>query len=153
MAVASSADLYAMYVEENGIRRSRIRFTLQQLTFLESLFATNKHPTQRQCQTAAEQLGMNLKTISIWFQNKRQTMKKCIQAEVNAEEVLPTTGADKLAEDIGVKHHMGMIALNGYDMTKRWVEVDLDRCLKVTRMLHGIRWEYHRAGLMERILT
>ncbi|KAF9011225.1 hypothetical protein BDQ17DRAFT_1322169 [Cyathus striatus] len=59
-----------------GLRRTRKRFTNVQLTMLENLFHQNSHPTREERESVAKAGGMEIKSVTIWFQNKRQTERK-----------------------------------------------------------------------------
>lgn len=57
-------------------RRSRKRFTNAQLVMLEQLFYQTSHPTREEREAVAQAAGMEIKSVTIWFQNKRQTERK-----------------------------------------------------------------------------
>ncbi|KDR85827.1 hypothetical protein GALMADRAFT_132473 [Galerina marginata CBS 339.88] len=57
-------------------RRTRKRFTNAQLTMLENLFHQNSHPSREDREAVAKAGGMEIKSVTIWFQNKRQTERK-----------------------------------------------------------------------------
>ncbi|KAI0694443.1 hypothetical protein BC835DRAFT_1415341 [Cytidiella melzeri] len=57
-------------------RRTRKRFTSAQLMALENLFHQTSHPTREQREGLAEQVGIDLRAVTVWFQNKRQTERK-----------------------------------------------------------------------------
>ncbi|KAF8204106.1 homeodomain transcription factor [Pholiota molesta] len=61
-------------------RRTRKRFTNVQLTMLENLFHQNSHPSREDREAVARTGGMEIKSVTIWFQNKRQTERKTAQA-------------------------------------------------------------------------
>ncbi|CAK5262272.1 unnamed protein product, partial [Mycena citricolor] len=74
---SSSEDLYAFINESTEItRRTRKRFTNAQLTMLEQLFHQNSHPSREQRETVAKSANMEVKSVTIWFQNKRQTERR-----------------------------------------------------------------------------
>ncbi|KAH7886103.1 hypothetical protein F5I97DRAFT_1202517 [Phlebopus sp. FC_14] len=54
----------------------RRRNTPYQLKVLQQYFDVNSHPTRDQRQTLANDLGMELKSVTNWFQNRRQTAKR-----------------------------------------------------------------------------
>ncbi|KAL4068900.1 hypothetical protein V8B97DRAFT_1970656 [Scleroderma yunnanense] len=58
------------------LRRTRKRFTNAQLVMLEQLFHRTSHPTREERETVAQAAGMEMKSVTIWFQNKRQTERK-----------------------------------------------------------------------------
>ncbi|KAG6817568.1 hypothetical protein H0H87_006945 [Tephrocybe sp. NHM501043] len=57
-------------------RRTRKRFTNDQLTMLENLFHENSHPSREERDEVARLGGMEVKSVTIWFQNKRQMERK-----------------------------------------------------------------------------
>ncbi|KAG2358869.1 hypothetical protein BDR07DRAFT_1472974 [Suillus spraguei] len=68
MASISSAD--------DTARRTRKRFSTVQLMMLEQLFHQTSHPTREEREALANTAGMEIKSVTIWFQNKRQTERK-----------------------------------------------------------------------------
>ncbi|KAJ2917829.1 hypothetical protein MD484_g2539, partial [Candolleomyces efflorescens] len=60
----------------NASRRTRKRFTNVQLTMLETLFHRNSHPSREEREAVAKAGDMEIKSVTIWFQNKRQTERK-----------------------------------------------------------------------------
>ncbi|KAG8219524.1 hypothetical protein J3R82DRAFT_474 [Butyriboletus roseoflavus] len=54
----------------------RRRNTPAQLHALHQLFDTTPHPTRAQRQALANEIGMELKSVTNWFQNRRQTSRK-----------------------------------------------------------------------------
>ncbi|EIW87277.1 homeobox-domain-containing protein [Coniophora puteana RWD-64-598 SS2] len=63
-------------VAEDAARRTRKRFSSLQLTMLEQLFHATSHPTREERETLARSAGMEMKSVTIWFQNKRQMERK-----------------------------------------------------------------------------
>lgn len=58
--------------------KSRKRVTPHQLKHLERVFASETHPSRGSREELARELGMELKSVTIWFQNKRQSIKRNI---------------------------------------------------------------------------
>ncbi|KAG1885493.1 hypothetical protein F4604DRAFT_1615669, partial [Suillus subluteus] len=56
--------------------RKRHRMSSTQLMCLESLYQKDTHPSRHRKNQLAGELGMDYKTITIWFQNKRQIAKR-----------------------------------------------------------------------------
>ncbi|KAI6047927.1 hypothetical protein EDC04DRAFT_2537464, partial [Pisolithus marmoratus] len=54
----------------------RRRNTREQIEALQKVYATTAHPSREQRQILADELGMELKSVTNWFQNKRQTSRK-----------------------------------------------------------------------------
>ncbi|KAF9486598.1 homeobox-domain-containing protein [Pholiota conissans] len=73
----------------NSTRRTRKRFTNVQLTMLENLFHQNSHPSREDREAVARAGGMEIKSVTIWFQNKRQTERKTAQAS-NPDANMPS---------------------------------------------------------------
>jgi len=59
---------------ERTIKRST--FTPEQLSVLESAFLVNPLPALAMRHSLAEQLGLTPRTVQVWFQNRRQKVKK-----------------------------------------------------------------------------
>ncbi|KII93175.1 hypothetical protein PLICRDRAFT_382544 [Plicaturopsis crispa FD-325 SS-3] len=57
-------------------KKPRHRMTDAQLATLEALFKKSSHPSREEKKAVAVKLGLEPKTLTIWFQNKRQTIKK-----------------------------------------------------------------------------
>ncbi|KAI0347897.1 homeobox-domain-containing protein [Trametopsis cervina] len=57
-------------------RRTRKRFTSAQLMALEHLFHQTSHPTREQREVLSRDAGIELRSVTVWFQNKRQTERK-----------------------------------------------------------------------------
>lgn len=70
-------------------RKKRKRVTEEQLTVLETIFATDKMPDQKLRLQLAQRLGMSSRRVQIWFQNKRAKLKK---ANSNSPSSSPTMG-------------------------------------------------------------
>jgi len=70
-------------------RKKRKRVTEEQLTILETIFATDKMPDQKLRLQLAQRLGMSSRRVQIWFQNKRAKLKK---ANANSPNSSPTLG-------------------------------------------------------------
>ncbi|KAH7886346.1 homeobox-domain-containing protein [Phlebopus sp. FC_14] len=61
---------------DDTARRTRKRFSNIQLMMLEQLFHQTSHPTREEREAVAQAAGMEMKSVTIWFQNKRQTERK-----------------------------------------------------------------------------
>ncbi|KAF8547763.1 homeobox-domain-containing protein [Imleria badia] len=61
---------------DDAARRTRKRFTSMQLMLLEQLFHQSSHPTREEREAVAQAADMEMKSVTIWFQNKRQTERK-----------------------------------------------------------------------------
>ncbi|KAG8819602.1 hypothetical protein FRC17_010381 [Serendipita sp. 399] len=57
-------------------RRTRKRITQSQLVALENLFTQSSHPSQQQRELLARTIRMEVKNVTIWFQNRRQAARK-----------------------------------------------------------------------------
>ncbi|THH30639.1 hypothetical protein EUX98_g3566 [Antrodiella citrinella] len=60
----------------NSMKRTRKRFTNAQIIALEQVFHQTSHPTREQREAVAVETGLELRSVTIWFQNKRQTERK-----------------------------------------------------------------------------
>ncbi|KAI0066559.1 homeobox-domain-containing protein [Artomyces pyxidatus] len=85
-------------VESDGAasdsRRTRKRFTDWQLAMLEQLFHRTSHPTRDEREALARDLRMEQKSVTIWFQNRRQSERKAaLHTTPNARKDAHTTPA------------------------------------------------------------
>ncbi|KAH7886104.1 hypothetical protein F5I97DRAFT_1955180 [Phlebopus sp. FC_14] len=64
-------------------KKPRHRMSTAQLIRLEEMFRQDTHPSRQRKKDVADELGMQVdyKTVTIWFQNKRQTSKRAHLAE------------------------------------------------------------------------
>ncbi|KDQ12232.1 hypothetical protein BOTBODRAFT_45871 [Botryobasidium botryosum FD-172 SS1] len=67
-----------------GEIRPRTRITPAQLHALESLYLQITHPSRDAREKVAEDIGLELKTVTIWFQNKRQSARRSFVARIPA---------------------------------------------------------------------
>ncbi|KXN85742.1 Homeobox protein Hox-A2 [Leucoagaricus sp. SymC.cos] len=72
-------------------RRTRKRFTNVQLMMLENLFHQNSHPSREDREAVAKAGGMEIKSVTIWFQNKRQTERKSAASNHSSFNTPPLT--------------------------------------------------------------
>lgn len=70
-----SSDLKARTNDVNSQEKRR-RATPQQLKLLEEVFALDPFPSREAKQLLAKRLGMDTRSITVWFQNKRARLKK-----------------------------------------------------------------------------
>ncbi|KAH9932413.1 homeobox-domain-containing protein [Amylocystis lapponica] len=61
---------------EAGYRRTRKRFSNVQLMRLEHLYHQTSHPTRDQRDALAKEANMETRSVTVWFQNKRQTERR-----------------------------------------------------------------------------
>ncbi|KAK7695292.1 hypothetical protein QCA50_002482 [Cerrena zonata] len=74
-------------------KKSRHRMTDLQLERLETLYQYATHPTRQEKEDLGHEVGMDGRTVTVWFQNRRQLAKKASDAEVVAKRYgnqLPT---------------------------------------------------------------
>ncbi|KAF5311734.1 hypothetical protein D9758_018944 [Tetrapyrgos nigripes] len=64
-------------------RRTRKRFNSVQLMMLENMFHHNSHPSRQERETLAKAGEMEMKSVTIWFQNKRQTERRGAEKALN----------------------------------------------------------------------
>ncbi|KAI0706102.1 homeobox domain-containing protein [Cytidiella melzeri] len=57
-------------------KKPRHRMTDKQLERLEALYQEDTHPTREQKQALGDDVGMDTRTVTVWFQNRRQLAKK-----------------------------------------------------------------------------
>ncbi|OJA19577.1 putative protein 13 [Rhizopogon vesiculosus] len=56
--------------------RKRNRMSSAQLARLESLFQKETHPSKEKKRELADEIGVSYRTLTVWFQNKRQVVKR-----------------------------------------------------------------------------
>ncbi|KZT02425.1 uncharacterized protein LAESUDRAFT_762771 [Laetiporus sulphureus 93-53] len=72
-------------------KKPRHRMTDLQLEQLEALFRESSHPSKEAKQKLADEAHMTLKTVTIWFQNRRQTTRRR-SARAAAHDPVPALG-------------------------------------------------------------
>ncbi|EJD52277.1 hypothetical protein AURDEDRAFT_181773 [Auricularia subglabra TFB-10046 SS5] len=60
--------------------KPRKRMTPVQVSRMEALFAKTTHPTREARQAVATELHMDVRSVTVWLQNKRQSLKKAEDA-------------------------------------------------------------------------
>ncbi|KAG6326854.1 hypothetical protein ID866_12235 [Astraeus odoratus] len=99
-SLSRTSSLASISSDDAG-RRTRKRFTSVQLMMLEQLFHRSSHPTREEREALAQAAGMEMKSVTIWFQNKRQTERKValhhtthhLNAEAHRLAPLPERGS------------------------------------------------------------
>lgn len=61
----------------------RCKIDIQQLSILEIAFSMEKYPNHNLCKILSARTGLRLKSVAIWFQNKRSTWKKKVTSFEN----------------------------------------------------------------------
>ncbi|KAI6012721.1 homeobox-domain-containing protein [Pisolithus orientalis] len=74
-ALSRTSSMASLSSDDVG-RRTRKRFTSVQLVMLEQLYHRTSHPSREEREAVAQAAGMEMKSVTIWFQNKRQTERK-----------------------------------------------------------------------------
>ncbi|KAF8560050.1 hypothetical protein OG21DRAFT_1502404 [Imleria badia] len=72
----SLSDLSTLETSDSYVPYVRRRNTPAQLSALHQLFEATPHPTRAQRQALSNEIGMELKSVTNWFQNKRQTSRR-----------------------------------------------------------------------------
>ncbi|EJD03516.1 homeobox-domain-containing protein [Fomitiporia mediterranea MF3/22] len=62
--------------QSSETKRTRKRFSQDQLVVLEQAYHKSSHPTRDEREEIAKQTDMSVKSVTIWFQNKRQMERK-----------------------------------------------------------------------------
>ncbi|KAH9044749.1 homeobox-domain-containing protein [Lactarius pseudohatsudake] len=73
-SLGSSSD--ELVFSTSSSKRTRKRFTGSQLAMLEQLFHRASHPSREQRESLAQELDLEPKAVTIWFQNRRQNERK-----------------------------------------------------------------------------
>ncbi|KAJ6610055.1 hypothetical protein B0H10DRAFT_1812256, partial [Mycena sp. CBHHK59/15] len=71
----------------DALARTRRRFSNAQIVLLEHLFHTNPHPSLEERELVARCADMEVKSVTIWFQNKRQTERKTACREKSSASI------------------------------------------------------------------
>ncbi|KAL1749274.1 hypothetical protein HDZ31DRAFT_59558 [Schizophyllum fasciatum] len=79
----------------DNAKRTRRRFTHAQLSMLETLYHETSHPSREQRERVAADGAMEIKSVTIWFQNKRQTERR--MAVLLAKDAPPPVHAHQKA--------------------------------------------------------
>ncbi|KAL7285011.1 hypothetical protein ACG7TL_000100 [Trametes sanguinea] len=74
----------------DGPKRTRKRFTTLQLMMLEHLYHKASHPTREQREQLAKDAEIDVRSVTVWFQNKRQTDRR-IHRQLSEPAVAPFT--------------------------------------------------------------
>ncbi|KAG6814008.1 hypothetical protein H0H92_004501 [Tricholoma furcatifolium] len=86
-----------LHTPDNPIQKQkkpRHRHSPAQLAALNELYDKNEHPPLELRSSLAERLGMEIKTVNAWFQNKRASSKKRTRGvSYNVPPVIPSTTA------------------------------------------------------------
>ncbi|KAH8099355.1 hypothetical protein BXZ70DRAFT_295006 [Cristinia sonorae] len=67
-------------------KKPRHRMTNRQLEHLEALYQKATHPSRQEKETLANKVEMDMRTVTVWFQNRRQLAKK---ADENSTREVP----------------------------------------------------------------
>ncbi|THH11597.1 hypothetical protein EW145_g551 [Phellinidium pouzarii] len=73
---ATNVDINPAQTAKSSSKRTRKRFSQEQLMVLEQAYHKTSHPTRQEREAVAAQTGMDVKSVTIWLQNKRQTERK-----------------------------------------------------------------------------
>ncbi|KAF8506779.1 hypothetical protein F5888DRAFT_1885779 [Russula emetica] len=77
--------------------RPRHRMSTDKLETLDAFFKFNTHPSRKEKEAISKDLDMDLKTVTIWFQNKRQTLARSRRQLSSEGATTPTAAIDILA--------------------------------------------------------
>ncbi|KAL5535887.1 hypothetical protein ACEPAF_3981 [Sanghuangporus sanghuang] len=72
----TDVDFQTTTSKPSEIKRTRKRFSQEQLIVLEHAYHKTSHPTREDREEIAKQADMSVKSVTIWFQNKRQAERK-----------------------------------------------------------------------------
>ncbi|KAF9650469.1 homeobox-domain-containing protein [Thelephora ganbajun] len=89
VASVTSDDAATPTVPGNEVKRTRKRFTQAQIVKLEQLFHETSHPTREQRENLANECDLELRSVTVWFQNKRQTERKSALTSTSTTSGLP----------------------------------------------------------------
>lgn len=55
---------------------TRTVFSISQMAYLQSIFAASRHPCLADREVVASRLGVRERVVRVWFQNRRQEMRR-----------------------------------------------------------------------------
>jgi len=87
---------------DHGNKKKRQRTNPDQLAILETIFQTDKMPSQQTRIQLADQLGMSSRRVQIWFQNKRAKVKRGLGKSSDGVPQAPDSPQLDLDRDISV---------------------------------------------------
>ncbi|RPD64707.1 hypothetical protein L226DRAFT_565322 [Lentinus tigrinus ALCF2SS1-7] len=61
---------------DGAVKRTRKRFSSVQLMMLEHLYRKASHPTREEREQVAKDAEIDIRSVTVWFQNKRQTDRR-----------------------------------------------------------------------------
>lgn len=80
-----AADQLTMAETQNVMtKKKRQHFTEEQRNVLENTFAMNRLPNKEIRETLAEHVGVTETQVKVWFQNKRSSLKKVTDSNINS---------------------------------------------------------------------
>ncbi|KAI6136343.1 hypothetical protein F5141DRAFT_1059503 [Pisolithus sp. B1] len=97
----------------------RRRNTREQVEVLQKVYAITAHPSRGQRQNLANELGMELKSVTNWFQNKRQTCRK--KSLAHKENVPPKHRTERPISD---GNHISRKAASRSSISRSTVSLD-----------------------------
>ncbi|CAL1695045.1 unnamed protein product [Somion occarium] len=86
----ASFQVYQDDTPQPSRKKTRHRMTDHQLERLEALYQYATHPTRQEKEALGDEVGMDARTVTVWFQNRRQLAKKASDTETKARPVQPT---------------------------------------------------------------
>lgn len=93
VASVTSDDANPPPVPGSEVKRTRKRFTQAQIVKLEQLFHETSHPTREQRENLANECDLELRSVTVWFQNKRQTERKSALVSTSTTSGLPMSAS------------------------------------------------------------
>ncbi|ELA47861.1 hypothetical protein VCUG_00703 [Vavraia culicis subsp. floridensis] len=82
--IDSTHEVLRSYNKPQTSKRKRTKLTEEQLGILEKSYRTNHHPPSETKESVAAKIGIPMKNVQIWFQNRRakdKNIKEYIVAE------------------------------------------------------------------------
>ncbi|EIW87026.1 hypothetical protein CONPUDRAFT_161643 [Coniophora puteana RWD-64-598 SS2] len=75
-ALSSSPDMHQSSMADAYVPYIRRRVSPAQLNALQHLFEIKSHPTRQERNMLASEIGMDIKAVTTWFQNRRSAVKR-----------------------------------------------------------------------------
>eukprot|EP00250_Pteridium_aquilinum_P013234 c21219_g1_i1 orf=1494-3557(-) len=94
--------------DEEAWKKKSYRHTAEQIHQLEVFFKRCAHPDQRQREQLSSALGLNLRQVKFWFQNRRNQMKTLQERHDNTQlrAEVDRLRAENVTIREAIKHHL-----------------------------------------------
>lgn len=120
--IDSTHEVLKSYNKPRTAKRKRTKLSDEQLSILEDSYRMNHHPSTEIKETMAVKIGIPVKNVQIWFQNRRAKDKSIKENMRN--ESLKRHG--EYHYDPYQRHHMEMFPQSGQNVSHFYSESDMN---------------------------